>query len=768
MRAATRALHNALAHCPYDPALRLVAEAVLADSSPPSQPSTVSAPTPVPTTSDASALPSESVMVERAHALHEALPNGTPSAPSSPTHSLQRAMSDAADAHQMAEYSRAIQHYSLVIDAQPPPPTALLTCALVGRSEAHLSDAILTDRPQSFDAAIADASAAVQLQRTSEHAWYTLGNAHLQNAHPARAKSIFERALQFCPRAQSLLDGVRDAQFVIDEEGAESDSETPPTVPTSNHSPPPSQEAVATSPPPTSASNPLQTPSRSERSFSLLSQRNRHDVFRSDADSRSLSSRFRFSRHDARSSSSERSAHNPTQEPASFSRLAASLSSYDKRTSSMASPPTFTKSNSFASASASASASTRAETNASNDASNTAPTDASSSSFSAHSRKELYELLQVPRDATEAMIKKSYYQLARKYHPDKNAGDQHATYKFQKLAEAYRVLSDPESRAVYDRYGDRGLVKNSVNNIDPSTLFAMVFGSDQFVNLIGELQLASLATNVDDGGNTPSEEVLNSIQRARVGKLVLEMIKMLKPWVDGDKKGFLENTNHLMHKLRDASFGPHLLETVGKVYVQHTTHLLDKNRPFNLSAVMRKASVRSHKFASHHKALNAANRVMDKQKKLHDRVMRSGRDQKFISEGEAKKIAVEMAENAIDMMWKISIIDIETTLEDVLLIVLSGRDLVAESDMFSPPLSSSDSTSSSKPKHRRRIGSYLSRDGRERNDRVRDRDRLESQLVRPLPPLSHGEAAATRQQVLSERAHGIQTMGRIFLMAQIR
>lgn len=363
------------------------------------------------------------------------------------------------------------------------------------------------------------------------------------------------------------------------------------------------------------------------------------------------------------------------------------------------------------------------------------------------------------------MIKKSYYQLARKYHPDKNAGDEQATYKFQKLAEAYRVLSDPESRAVYDRYGDRGLVKNSVSNIDHSTLFAMVFGSDQFVHLIGELQVASLACNVDDTGNTPTEDVLSSIQRSRVGKLALEMVKFLKPWVDGDKKGFLSNTHHMMHKLREASFGPHLLQTVGNVYVQHSTHLLDKSRPFNISAVMRKASMRSHKFASHHKAMSAASRVMDKQKKLHDRVMRSGRDHRFISEEEAKKIAVEMAENAIDMMWKISIIDIETTLEDVLLIVLSGRDLVAESDIFSPPLAS-DVPLPDKHKYRRRIGSYLSREGREKSDRLRDQERIEAQLVRPLPPLAHGEAAISRHQVLSERAHGIQAMGRVFMMAR--
>ena len=497
------------------------------------------------------------------------------------------------------------------------------------------------------------------------------------------------------------------------------------------------------------------------------------------SDSRNaLSSRFRFSRQVSRNAAVERLGQgNPSLNPnfrrkksntaQVFNNLSDSLSSPLLQTPTR--PPPIVRNKSSGRALPSA-AHGIGQPHTGNSSSHSAfdgrQADMSNSSASlANSQLKLYELLQVPKDASEAAIKKSYYQLARKYHPDKNAHDPDATLKFQQLAEAYRVLSDPESRAVYDRYGDRGLVKNSVDMIDPSTLFAMVFGSDQFVHLVGELQLASLATQVDDNGNTPSEDVLNSIQKARVGKLVLEMVKLLKPWVDGDKRGFLSSIHRMMRRLRDASFGPSLLCTVGNAYVQQVTHLLDKSRPFNLSAVMRKASLRSHKIVSHHKAMSAAGRVMDKQRKLHDRVMRSGRDNRYISEGEAKQIAVEMAENAIDMMWKISIIDIETTLEDVLLIVLSGRDLIAEGDMFLPQEPTSDSfPGTERSRYRRRLGSYLGKEAR--TDRSREgHERLEGSLVRPVAPLSHGQPAVTREQILSERAYGIQAMGRILMSA---
>ena len=62
-----------------------------------------------------------------------------------------------------------------------------------------------------------------------------------------------------------------------------------------------------------------------------------------------------------------------------------------------------------------------------------------------------------PRDADETEIKKAFRKLARELHPDVNAHDPQAEEKFKEAAEAYEILSDPERRATYDRYGHEGL-----------------------------------------------------------------------------------------------------------------------------------------------------------------------------------------------------------------------------------------------------------------------------------------------------------------------
>jgi DnaJ-class molecular chaperone len=69
--------------------------------------------------------------------------------------------------------------------------------------------------------------------------------------------------------------------------------------------------------------------------------------------------------------------------------------------------------------------------------------------------KDYYQILGVSRGAAEKDIKKAYRQLARKYHPDVNPGNQAAEAKFKEINEAYEVLSDAEKRKKYDRYGDQ-------------------------------------------------------------------------------------------------------------------------------------------------------------------------------------------------------------------------------------------------------------------------------------------------------------------------
>lgn len=70
--------------------------------------------------------------------------------------------------------------------------------------------------------------------------------------------------------------------------------------------------------------------------------------------------------------------------------------------------------------------------------------------------KDFYQILGVPRGASEAEIKKAYRRLAKTYHPDVTKGDKASEEKFKEISEAYNVLSDPKQRKQYDMFGGAG------------------------------------------------------------------------------------------------------------------------------------------------------------------------------------------------------------------------------------------------------------------------------------------------------------------------
>lgn len=94
--------------------------------------------------------------------------------------------------------------------------------------------------------------------------------------------------------------------------------------------------------------------------------------------------------------------------------------------------------------------------------------------------RDCYEILGLGRDASADDIKKAYRKLAIQFHPDKNPGNPEAEEKFKEAASAYEILSDPEKRARYDRFGHQGVsggAGSGIHNMDDIfSHFGDIFG----------------------------------------------------------------------------------------------------------------------------------------------------------------------------------------------------------------------------------------------------------------------------------------------------
>jgi len=99
---------------------------------------------------------------------------------------------------------------------------------------------------------------------------------------------------------------------------------------------------------------------------------------------------------------------------------------------------------------------------------------------------EYYEILEITKNADSGAIKKAYRKQALKYHPDRNEGDKEAENQFKLVNEAYQVLSDPQKKSTYDRYGKAGLDSQGFSHFsdmnyedimgDLGSIFESVFG----------------------------------------------------------------------------------------------------------------------------------------------------------------------------------------------------------------------------------------------------------------------------------------------------
>jgi curved DNA-binding protein CbpA len=202
---------------------------------------------------------------------------------------------------------------------------------------------------------------------------------------------------------------------------------------------------------------------------------------------------------------------------------------------------------------------------------------------------DLYNVLCVSPDASADDIRKAYYILARKLHPDKNPDDPKAHARFQAVGEAYQILCNPDLRARYDAHGKDACLDHSY--IDSSEFFTALFGSFKFEHLIGELALAAAAK----AGKDLNAAKMRELQVQREHRLAINLTALLRRYVEGDEQGFQDSMTAEATSLADSSYGAKILATIGRVYVSQARIAMGGFFDSRLAALKSKGrTIKSH------------------------------------------------------------------------------------------------------------------------------------------------------------------------------
>lgn len=146
--------------------------------------------------------------------------------------------------------------------------------------------------------------------------------------------------------------------------------------------------------------------------------------------------------------------------------------------------------------------------------------------------RTFYDTLGVEPEATASEIKKAYYLLAKRNHPDRNPGNAEAKANFQRISQAYEVLGDENLRLAYDTRGKSAV--EGQTGIEASMLYTLIFGSENFETIIGELQLATQIKLMTEP--TKPTEVLRFRQRVRELKCAVVLAARLDAFMEGDEQ----------------------------------------------------------------------------------------------------------------------------------------------------------------------------------------------------------------------------------------
>ncbi|KAI9471813.1 MAG: X-domain of DnaJ-containing-domain-containing protein, partial [Benjaminiella poitrasii] len=269
-----------------------------------------------------------------------------------------------------------------------------------------------------------------------------------------------------------------------------------------------------------------------------------------------------------------------------------------------------------------------------------------------------YDILGISVCATQEELRKAYYRLAIKYHPDKNLNDTSTEEKFKRLSFAYEILSDSKLRKIYN--------ETDMNIIDPEEFFKYIFGGDLFLSFIGKLTIGKdVREALEDKKLITKDKAKKHTARSRLKK---DRTRMHEDRIDFLSKRLYEKFNMFSkhgeievidiareeaNTLKEENHGMELLYTIGMIYCNKAEQYSKKkslfrclNMYYNVKEDLRLFSLRINAL----KAAYSLNMITDKLQKA---------KQKGVSKEEYHEL------EGVQTIWIATMLEIESVLHNV-------------------------------------------------------------------------------------------------------